>query len=150
MKAKFLLPNKFKKIGIFLMPTGLIIWALIQCGTFDALLLNLAHGHLIKVLILSTSFFSFLFGFYFIIFSKEKVEDEFINVTRVNSFQVAALSQVAFFILSFIYMFVFKIEPSGDSGLVNFLLASIIIFWLVYILYFNLSLMGNKVRVSEK
>jgi TRAP-type uncharacterized transport system fused permease subunit len=143
MKTKFILPNKFKKLGAFLMPAGLIIWCLAQHA-------EPAYPQWIRVSILCLSFFSFLFGFYFLMFSKERVEDEFINATRLHSFQIAALSQVLFFIFSFIFMFVAHKEPAGDGGLVDFLLAAIAVFWLVYMIYFNLTLLTNRARANEK
>ena len=75
MEPSFLLPNRFKKVGIFFFPIGIIVWVLTQRGLFSTDL-----NHQMKVLILTLSFFSFLFGLYFITFSKEPIEDEYIKL----------------------------------------------------------------------
>ena len=70
MKSLSLLPNRFKKIGLFLFPIGLIIWITTQLDLFNSIL-----NHKMKVVTLTLSFFSFLFGLYFATFSKEPIED---------------------------------------------------------------------------
>jgi hypothetical protein len=144
MKLSYLLPNRFKKIGLFLLPIGLIIWISIQQGLFKSEL-----NHTNKVLILTLSFLSFLFGLYFILFSKEPIEDEFIERVRLKSFQISSITQMAFFLISFNIMMIFNIEPSGDSGLSIFFLFSIILFWIMYILIFNYTLINNKSKLDD-
>ncbi len=144
MKLSYLLPNRFKKIGLFLLPIGLIIWISIQQGLFKSEL-----NHTNKVLILTLSFLSFLFGLYFILFSKEPIEDEFIERVRLKSFQISSITQIAFFLISFNIMMIFNIEPSGDSGLSIFFLFSIILFWIMYILIFNYTLINNKSKLDD-
>jgi hypothetical protein len=144
MKTSFLLPNRFKKIGIILFPIGLIIWISIQQGLFKTEL-----NHTMKVIALSLSFFSFLFGLYFISFSKENIEDEYINSVRLKSFQISSITQMVFFLLSFIIMFLFNLEPNGDGGLSIFLLSSILIFWIMYMIIFNYTLITNKSKLDD-
>ena len=144
MKSLFLLPNRFKKIGYFLFPIGLIIWILLQQGLFKT---ELHHTMIVLTLILS--FFSFLFGLYFISFSKEPIEDEYINSVRLKSFQISSITQMVFFLISFIIMFLFNLEPNGDAGLSIFLLSSIILYWLMYMIIFNYTLITNKSKLDD-
>jgi hypothetical protein len=144
MKTSFLLPNRFKRIGLFLFPIGLIIWVITQRGLFNSEL-----NHTIKVFTLTLSFFSFIFGLYFISFSKEPIEDEFIESVRLKSFQISSITQMVFFLISFSIMLIFNIEPNGDVGLSIFFLSSIILFWIMYILIFNYTLINNKSKIDD-
>lgn len=144
MNTSFLLPNRFKKIGIILFPFGLIIWMITQRS-----LINIDLNHSLKVVTLTLSFFSFLFGLYFITFSKEPIEDEYINSVRLKSFQISSITQMVFFLISFTLMFIFNIEPNGDGGLSIFLLSSIILYWVMYMVVFNYSLNSNKNKLDD-
>ncbi len=90
MKTKYLLPNHYKRLGAIMMPVGLLIWCLTQIGFFNNLLV--VHWTIVAVLIIS--FFSFLTGMYFLVFVKEKQEDEYITNLRLQSFQLAAFIQL--------------------------------------------------------
>lgn len=144
MKISFLLPNRFKKIGLILFPIGLLVWISTQQGLF-----NKELNHTMKVLTLTLSFFSFLFGLYFISFSKEPIEDEYIDRVRLKSFQISSITQMVFFLISFTTMFLFNIEPSGDGGLSIFFLSSIILFWIMYIMIFNYTLINTKSKIDD-
>ncbi|MEO5946192.1 MAG: hypothetical protein ABIP79_05210 [Chitinophagaceae bacterium] len=146
MSAKFLLPHKFKKLGFCMFPLGLTGWIVAQLGWFDKFLSSLNFRFPGIQIILIFSFFTFLIGLYFIAFSKEKWEDEFISKLRLESFQFAALIQISFFIISFLYILVSGNEPANDSFLMLFFILAIFIFWLSYILKFNLSLFQNKLK----
>ncbi len=144
MNPSFLLPNRFKKIGIILLPIGLIIWIITQRS-----LINIDLNHSLKVVTLTLSFFSFLFGLYFTTFSKELIEDEYINSVRLKSFQISSITQMVFFLISFTLMFILNIEPNGDGGLSIFLLSSILIFWVMYVVIFNYTLITNKNKLDD-
>ena len=139
MKPSLLLPNRFKKNGLVLLSLGLLVWILTQK---ELIFTELDKTN--KVITLTMSFFCFLFGLYFFTFSKEPIEDEYINSIRLKSFQISSLIQMVFFIFSFILMFLFKNEPNGDEGLSTFLLSSIILYWLVYIVSFIYNLISIK------
>ena len=143
MKTSLLLPNRFKKIGLILFPLGLLVWILTQK---ELIITELNNTN--KVITLTLSFFCFLFGLYFLTFSKEQIEDEYINNIRLKSFQISSLIQMIFFIFSFILMFLLKIEPKGDGGLSTFLLSSILLYWMTYILTFNYTLISGKRKLS--
>jgi uncharacterized membrane protein len=142
---KYLLPHRFKKIGTVIAPLGFFLWICMQLG-FVTKVLNFAfgqssHGHIsssyqfANVIIAVISFFSFLGGVYFVTFSKEKIEDEMVQRTRLDSFQFAALIQIIFIIVGFLSILLFK-EP-GDGGLMLFFIVVIFLFWLCFIGRFN-------------
>jgi len=149
MSSKFLLPHKYKRIGIFMFPLGILIWVTAQLRMLDSLLNSINFRFPGIQIILIFSFFAFLIGLYFIAFSKEKKEDEFISKLRLESFQFAALIQISFFIISFLYMLVSGNQPPNESYFMLFFIFTIFIFWLSYILKFNLSLFQNKLRSSK-
>jgi hypothetical protein len=151
MKTNILLPNYFKKIGAFLVPIGFLVWCLTQLGYFNEILINRELSiRWPYVTVLVASFFSFLFGIFFLVFVKEKREDEFIGKMRLQSFQRAAFLQFLYFTVAFLYMLIFKQEPTGDAGLELFLLFSIIIFWFFYVVHFNLSLYLINKKANEE
>ena len=151
MKIAILLPNYFKKIGMILIPFGLIIWCLTQLGYLNDVVRNQnEHANSLYSPILIISFFSFLIGLYFLVFVKEKQEDEFIANIRLLSFQRASFLQFVYFFLAFLFMLLFKKDPSGDAGLEMFLILSILSFWLFYILHFNISLFLIKKKANEE
>lgn len=139
-----------------MMPAGLVIWIwgqlkLSQDSMAKYLLgVEAENAHLLKVTILVISFFSCLIGMFFLVFSKEREEDEYVANLRLKSFQLAALVQMTFFLIAFFYMFLFKKEPSGDAGLELFLIASIFLFWVSYISCFQFALIKNKLQANEE
>lgn len=137
---KLLLPNRFKRFGIIIAPLGFCIWLAMQSGlTKEILLYFFNEGdstiQTINVIIAILSFFSFLAGIYFLAFSKEKVEDEMIQKTRLDSFQFAAIVQIVCIILGFLSILLYK-EP-GEGGLMIFFIALLFIFWGSFIGRFN-------------
>ena len=135
---KYLLPHRFKKIGVFIAPIGLALWICMQMGVVSKFLIFLfgesteasSHSayHIVNICVAIISFFSFLTGIYFITFSKEKIEDEMVQRTRLDSFQFAALFQIIFIIISFLFILIFK-EP-GAEGFMLFFITTILLFWL--------------------
>ncbi len=142
---KFLLPHRFKKVGAIMAPTGFLLWVCMQRGLVTRVFsfvfgestgrLNGSPYHLANVTVAIISFFSFLSGIYFVAFSKEKIEDEMVQRTRLDSFQFAALVQIVLIIIGFLSMLVFK-EP-GEGGLMLFLISIVFLFWLCFIGRFN-------------
>ncbi len=153
---KYLLPYRFKKIGVFIAPIGFILWFCMQRGFITKLFIFLFGEsnnqsnfpyHIANVCIAIISFFSFLAGMYFISFSKEKVEDEMIQKTRLDSFQFAALMQFFFIIISFLFMVLYR-EPT-NAGLMLFFISTLFIFWLCFIGRFNYILHFKIIRLSR-
>jgi len=144
MKSFTLLPNRFKRIGFYLFPAGLLIWVTTQLG-----FINLTSNQNIKVLILTLSFFSFLFGLFFSIFSKEPIEDEYINNIRLKSFQISSIVQMIYFLMAFSIMFILQMEPERDGGLSLFFILSIVFYWMTYLIVFNFTLLNNKQEIDD-
>ena len=150
---KLLLPYKFKKYGLVMAPVGFVIWLAMQWGySKDLLKIFIPDNSPIllslNMLIAILSFFTFLAGIYFLVFSKEKMEDEMIQQTRLESFLFAALVQIVFIIIGFISMFVIK-EP-GEGGLMLFFILLLFIFWLSFIARFNYMLHIRIKQLDEK
>ena len=154
---KYLLPHHFKKIGAIIAPIGFTLWLCMQFGYVTKLLIfifgessinqNNSYYHTVNVSVAILSFFCFLAGIYFVTFSKEEVEDEMVQRTRLDSFQFAALAQIIFIITSFLFMFLFK-EP-GEGGLMLFFITTIFLFWLCFIGRFNYILHIKIIRLSK-
>ena len=154
---RYLLPHRFKKIGALIAPIGFAVWICMQFGYVTKVLFflfgessatqNNSSYHLVNVCFAILSFFFFLAGIYFVTFSKEKVEDEMVQRTRLDSFQFAALAQIIFIIISFLFMLIFK-EP-GEGGLMLFFIITIFLFWLCFIGRFNFILHIKIIRLSK-
>lgn len=142
---KFLFPHRYKKVGAIIAPLGFCLWLVMQLGYIKSLLVYVfgQHNgsyewsayHLVNVVAAIIGFFSFLAGLYFVAFSKEKVEDEMVQKTRLDSFQFAAFLQIIITIAGFLFM-LFAGDP-GESGMMLFFIALVFLFWLSFIGRFN-------------
>jgi ABC-type spermidine/putrescine transport system permease subunit I len=142
---RFLLPHQFKKIGAFVAPLGFLLWVAAQRGMVtevlsrlfseNTVLLSSTQYHHVNVAVIITSFFSFLGGIYLVTFSKEKVEDELAQRTRLDSFQFAALVQILVILAGFLLM-LFTKEPDRE-GMMLFFVSVVVLFWLSFIGRFN-------------
>lgn len=154
---KYLLPHRFKKIGAIIAPVGFAIWICMQFGYVTQVFIFLfgessgSQGNtsynIANVCIAIISFFSFLAGIYLVTFSKEKIEDEMVQKTRLDSFQFAALAQIIFIIIGFLLMLFLK-EP-GEGGLMLFFITIIFLFWLCFIGRFNYIMHIKIIRLSK-
>ncbi len=150
---KLLLPNKFKRLGLFMAPFGFVIWLAMQMGYTRKLMHFFMDENnraiiTLNIIIAVLSFFSFLLGICFLVFAKEKIEDELIQKTRLDSFQFAALVQLVFISFGFLGMFLFK-EPD-NGGLTLFFILLIFIFWLSFIGRFNYMIHVRIKQLNEK
>lgn len=142
---KYLLPHCYKKIGVAIAPVGFSIWLLMQLGYIKMLLLYVfGHPdgnyewstiHIINIVAAIFGFFMFLAGLYFVSFSEEKVEDEMVQKTRLDSFQFAAFLQILLIVAGFIFM-LFAGDP-GESAMMLFFIILVFLFWLSFIGRFN-------------
>lgn len=141
---KFLFPHRYKKIGVVAAPLGFVLWILMQRGYVTRILTYIlreesattASPHrMANIMVASIGFFSFLGGMYLIAFSKESVEDEMVQRTRLDSFQFAALVQIIVTILGFLSI-LFAGEPQKE-GILLFFAALLLLFWLSFIARFN-------------
>jgi len=133
-----LLPHRFKRIGLIIAPIGFFLWIIMQIGwiTDMSQFIGVSNPKLLNVSSAIVGFFAFLFGIYALAFSKEKIEDEMIKNVRLRSFQFAALLQIVFLIIGLSWIGFMK-NPTGDAGLMLFLIITIFIFWITYIIRFN-------------
>lgn len=144
-RMKFLLPHRYKRIGAVMAPLGFTLWLLMQFGYVKRVLASIFGQpnagyagpplHTINVLAAVAGFFCFLGGMYFVTFSKEKVEDEMVQKTRRDSFQFAAFVQILVTVAGF--LFVLLAGDPGEGGLMLFLVALVVLFWLSFIGRFN-------------
>ncbi|TAH02129.1 MAG: hypothetical protein EAZ17_03950 [Sphingobacteriales bacterium] len=141
-RMKFLLPHRFKRIGAIMAPLGLLGWLLMQMGWIKkmlVLLFDLSTDELLtrnlNIMVAAISFFSFLAGIYMVSFSREKIEDEMVQRTRLESFQFAAVMQLLAVILGFVIMAIYK-EPR-EGGMMLFFISLVGLFWLSFIGRFN-------------
>ena len=141
-RMKFLLPHRFKRLGAVLAPLGLMGWIAMQTGWVKKILVflfDLSADQLLarnlNILMAAVSFFSFLAGIYMLAFSKERIEDEMVQRTRLESFQFAAVMQLLAVILGFAIMAIYK-EPR-EGGMMLFFISLVGMFWLSFIGRFN-------------
>ena len=145
MSMRFLLPHRYKKVGVVIAPLGLALWLLMQLGHINSLLVYIfgqsttggtgSPYHVVNVITAILGFFSFLGGLYFITFSKERVEDEMVQKIRLDSFQFAAFIQILVTIAGFLFM-LFSGDP-GESGMMLFFIVLVFLFWVSFIGRFN-------------
>lgn len=141
-RMKCLLPHRFKRIGAVLAPLGFIGWLAMQSGWVKQALIflfDLSTDQLLtrnlNILVAAVSFFSFLTRLYMLAFSKERIEDEMVQRTRLESFQFAAVLQLLAVILGFVVMALYK-EPE-EGGMMLFFISLVGLFWLSFIGRFN-------------
>jgi len=138
---KYLLPHRFKKIGAIVAPLGFAIWVGMQWGYLTQALIAIfgeagePFFRTINIVVAVISFFSFVAGFYFVTFSKEKVEDELVQKTRLESFQFAAFVQLILTLIGFLMM-LFLGEPE-EAGMMLFFTLLLLVFWLCFTIRFN-------------
>ena len=153
METKFLFPSRYKKIGWFMLVPFFIlgILKLKYSDSFEFDFLNYDSGNLVKRIFnkggetlfnLNNNNFTdeiismgLIIGLILTAFSKEKIEDEMVQRTRLDSFQFAALTQIIFTISGFLFM-LFAGDP-GESGLMLFFIVLVFLFWLSFIGRFN-------------
>ncbi len=140
-----LLPHRYKKLGALLAPLGFALWLVMQMGYIKNILAYLfgqpninyvgsAH-HVLNVAAAILGFICFLAGLFFVTFSKEKVEDEMVKKTRLDSFQFAALVQILFAIIGFLFI-LFAGDP-GQGRMMLFFIGLVTLFWVSFIGRFN-------------
>lgn len=133
-----LLPNRFKKIGFIISPTGFFLWVAMQLGWISEISesIGLSDATPLNISVAVIGLLSFLFGIYAIAFSKEKVEDEMIKNIRLESFRIAALVQIILITTGLIIVGIMK-NPPKDAGMMLFFMLALLIFWIIYIIRFN-------------
>jgi hypothetical protein len=137
---KFLLPFKFKVAGISLIGTGVLLtvgyfWfdfrimlpvfavvsSFLEIKMF-AIFKNNVADELILLL--------FLAGFYFVMFSKEKIESEELNSFRCKALVKAVISNNIFLLFSFLFIF--------GSGFIAIIVLNLFSLPFFYLFFFSL------------
>ncbi|MFT3845531.1 MAG: hypothetical protein QM725_10790 [Lacibacter sp.] len=163
MKTRFLLPHRFKIAGIILFITGFIGWLWGQADGSARLIKQhipakgklvtyhpLAENQqIINAAFLTITFFGFIIGILLTIISKEKVEDEYTQKLRLETYQFAAFAQ---FLLIFSLIIIRFITGSQlmERLIVEAGLLFIVLFWAIFIIRFNLLLFISKKKLSKE
>lgn len=126
-------------------PLGICVFLVIHiAGVHNWPVTGKINNALQQILLIS-SFFIALIGIVFLVFSKEKKEDEYISKLRLESFQIAALVQVIYLIYEFVKLALHN--GVNEKELLVFMFIRILVaFWLVYILRYNFVLFKNKYK----
>lgn len=156
MLHKLLLPNKYKKVGWFILIPATILGIILMFTSFESMSINAKVFAIFNNEILGKSqSFSFIYtnvtntvvGILFIVgallvgFSKEKNEDEFIENLRQSSLLWAVL--VNYILLLFAFAFIY-----GTSFL-SVMLYNMFTVLIIFIVRFNYVLYRNSKSVSE-
>ena len=158
MLHQFLLPNKYKKWGWFLLIPSTIVGIILITNGIENLPLNTKVFAIYNDEIFGKSeFFSviktnitgtlvgslFIIGGFLIVFSKEKNEDEFISNLRQSSLLWAVL--VNYILLLFSFVFIYGI------AFMNIMLFNMFTVLIIFIVRFNYVLYRNsKFNSDEK
>lgn len=157
MKQKMLLPNRFKRIGWFILIPSAIMGLVFTLFNYDAIPINATVFAIYADEIFNkTYYFSFvklditstLIGVLFIIgglmvgFSKEKKEDEFISNLRLNSLLWAVL--VNYLLLLFMFLFIYGL------GFFHIMVYNMFTVLIIFIVKFNYSLFRYSKTVTNE
>ncbi len=152
MESKFLLSNRFKKIGWIMLAISIIIWSYVtfvfkddfpflETNVFtivgsEFLQSDITYFSFVKANITFTLVGGlFLVGGLLVVFSKEKIEDEYISKLRLQAFQWAFISN--YIILLLLFLFVYGIEFFQVMLYNMFTMMILFIIRFQYLLYIN-------------
>ena len=158
METKFLLPNKFKKIGWILLVVSIILWiyvSFILKSEIEFLQMN-TFAIIGSEFVKETKYFSFIntnitytlngilfiVGGLLVVFSREKNDDEFISKLRLLSFQWSVL--INYLLLLFLFLFVYGLD------FLNVLIYNMFTTLILFIMRFHYLLFKYKNLVYEK
>jgi len=157
MKQKMLLPNKFKKIGWFILIPATLMGIALTVMNFETFQINTSVFAIYSDEFLGkTQYFTFiktdilntLVGVLFIVggimvgFSREKIEDEYISNLRLNSLLWAVL--VNYILLLFMFLFIY------GMGFLSVMVYNMFTTLIIFIVKFNYSLFINSKASSNE
>lgn len=157
MMHKLLLPNKYKKVGWFILMPATILGIILMFTDFESMPLNTKVFAIVNNEILGKSqFFTFintnvtntLVGILFIVgallvgFSKEKNEDEFIANLRLSSLLWAVLINYILLLFSFAFIY--------GTAFLNVMLYNMFTVLIIFIARFNYVLYSNSKSMSDE
>lgn len=155
MKSRFLLSHRFKRIGAYMAPLGFIGWLWAQLDGMVPIVKWLipSKGEIFThhgvtenqfwpmVTFMIICFTAFLLGMLFLIFAKEKQEDEYTQRVRLESLQFAALFQfILLFLLIGLVIIMGFVNNKVRMDVIVFEqlpILLILLFWIVYFIRFN-------------
>lgn len=157
MSYKLLLPNKYKKLGWYLMIPAAIVGLYLSFSNFNGFEIN---GKMFALFsdkdlgksqffsIVETDFTNTIVGVLFIIgallvgFSKEKNEDEFIANLRLSSLLWAVLVNYLLLLLCFLFIY--------DFAFLNVMVYNMFTVLIIFIIRFNYILYKNAQTVPDE
>lgn len=157
MIQKFLLPNKYKIVGWFILILATILGIVLMVTDFEGMPLNTRVFAIFNDRILGKSqFFTFInvnvtntiVGILFIVgalligFSKEKNEDEFITNLRQSSLLWAVLINYILLLFSFAFIY--------GTAFLNVMLYNMFTVLIIFIARFNYVLYSNAKSMSDE
>jgi len=139
---KFLLPGKFKLVGyLLLIPAAILGVIRFRYGVkpeffeFHELAVYSVYLETKVFEIIQNNFIdevvglSLLFALFFIAFSREKIENEFVTSLRLKTFFIAVYSNFIFLLFSFLFIY--------GIGFIKVLIINIYFFLIAYIVVFR-------------
>jgi len=138
-KPIYLLPNRFKIIGLFLLAIGIILtvsrfylgqkpeWLDIKVfAVYSSFLQTKFFTFITNNILEELSGLSIFIGLVFIAFSKEKYEDEITMQIRIRSLFYSVYTNILLTILAFLFIF--------GLGFVYFMIVNIFAFFVIFII----------------
>lgn len=157
MKANYLLPNQFKKIGwIVFIPSFIlgVLWLIFEFepAFLDVKVISLFNNELFKpsdfISIIENNIANEIIGVLvivgasFIVFAKEKNEDEFISKMRLES--LVRATYLSYGILIFAFLFIYNLV------FYMVMIVNMFTILLFFIIHFNLALYKSKKSLSHE
>ena len=156
MKQKILLPNKFKRIGWFILIPATLMGIVLMIIDLETIEINATVFAICSTKFIETQYFSLintnivstLVGVLFIVgglmvgFSREKNEDEYISSLRLNSLLWAVL--INYILLLFAFLFIYGLS------FVHVMIYNMFTTLVIFIVKFNYSLFRHSKTVSNE
>lgn len=150
MNSKLLLPNKYKRIGLFLLPPSLLLGILNLYDEFRFEFLtieNTAKEGMFESDINLTDEFALtgtIISLLFIAFAREKQEDEYIESIRLKSLKWAVLVNYGLLLIA-----TWLIHGSHGFTFLDVMIYNMLTVLIIFIIRFNLVLRKNRVKNQE-
>jgi hypothetical protein len=157
MTAKLLLPNRFKRVGWFILIPATIAGIIVSLTGYEAMALNARvfafwnEGFLsdeenftfITTNVTNTLIgILFIAGALFVCFSKEKREDEFIANLRLTSLMWSVWVNYAFLLLAFLFVY--------GIAFFNVMVYNMFTILIIFIIRFNYLLYKSSKTVTDE
>lgn len=153
-KPIYLLPNRFKIIGLFLLAIGIILtvsrfyfgqkpdWLDMKVfAVYSSFLQTKFFTFITNNILEELSGLSVFIGLVFIAFSKEKYEDEITMQIRIRSLFYSGYANILLTILAFLFIF--------GLGFIYFMVVNIFAFFVIFIIVNEYTLYRYKKRTTN-